>query len=73
MIRTISALIKITTQLTHQPLHHFCSKTDTLKTYLEIIPPHRIYELREKKEHRVEHALLNLEQQEVSDGRWVIN
>jgi hypothetical protein len=28
---------------------HFCSKADILKTYLEIIPPHKIYELMEKK------------------------
>ncbi len=46
MIRTISILLKKTTSLTHNHARYFCSKADALKTYLEIIPPHRIYELR---------------------------
>ena len=48
MIRSIINLAKLSPFLNY-PHYRFCSKADILKTYLEIIPPHKIYEIREKK------------------------
>jgi len=52
MIRNITKIFSAA--FLGQPKYYsFCTKTDILKTYLEIIPPHRIYELKEKKEHKL--------------------
>ena len=42
MINNLIKLSKISIFLNY-PSFHFCSKADILKTYLEIIPPHKIY------------------------------
>lgn len=59
MIRKISGLVRLY-GLVQAGRGSFCSKAEILKTYLEIIPPHKIYELKEKKEHRLENALTKL-------------
>lgn len=42
MIRSILTLQKIAL-ISRLPAYRFCLKADILKTYLEIIPPHKIY------------------------------
>jgi hypothetical protein len=60
MIKNITKLIRIPHSLTPRIAALFSDRSDILKTYLEIIPPHKVYELKEKKEHRFENALANL-------------
>ena len=48
MIRKISGVVRLF-GLAQVGRGSFCNKAEILKTYLEIIPPHKIYELMEKK------------------------
>lgn len=68
MIRSIPKFLQKGFLFNQRTFYPFCEKIDALKTYLEIIPPHKIYELREKKYHRLENALIKLENQETMDG-----
>jgi hypothetical protein len=52
MIKNITGLLRIW-GMGSIIRNRFCSKADILKTYLEIIPPHKIYEMKEKKEHKL--------------------
>lgn len=51
-------------KLVYSPTLLFTNKADILKTYLEVIPPHRIYELREQKDHRLDNSLEAIEKQQ---------
>jgi esterase/lipase len=58
MIKNITKIISIP-RLTHQLALPFSDKAEILKTYLEIIPPHKIYELKQKQQHSLETALVH--------------
>lgn len=49
MIINIAKIICLQRRVSVRLASSFSDKAEILKTYLEIIPPHRIYELKEKK------------------------